>query len=85
MFARGVEVSYETIRAWCDRFGRRTRTSCAGGGRGRAIHGTLMRCLSRLTAHSGTCGVRSTSTATCSTFWSSRAERVGRKEVSAAA
>ena len=22
MFERGVEVSYETIRAWCDRFGQ---------------------------------------------------------------
>ena len=54
--------------------GRSTRTSCAVVVRGRATNGTWMRCSSRSTAHSGTCGARSTSTATCSTFWSSRAE-----------
>jgi Plasmid pRiA4b ORF-3-like protein len=40
----------------------------------RSTNGTSMRCSSRSTAHSGTCGARSTSMATCSTFWSSRAE-----------
>ena len=29
MLERGVDVSHETIRAWCDRFGSSTRTSCA--------------------------------------------------------
>ena len=62
MFERGVDVSYETIRAWCDRLGRSTRTSCAVVVGGRATNGTWMRCSSRSTAHSGTCGARSTST-----------------------
>ena len=35
--------------------GRTTRTSCAVVVRGRATHGTWMRCSSRSTAHSGTC------------------------------
>ena len=54
--------------------GRSTRTSCAVVVRGRVTNGTPMRCSSRSTAHSGTCGARSTSTARCSTFWSGRAE-----------
>ena len=54
--------------------GSSTRTSYGVVVRGRATHGTSMRCSSRSTAHSGTCGARSTSTATRSTFWSSRAE-----------
>ena len=55
-------------------FGSGTRTSCAVVVGGWATNGTSMRCSSKSTAHSGTCGARSTSTATCSTFWSSRAE-----------
>ena len=74
MLERGVDVSYETIRAWCDRFGQEYANQLRRRGRGRATNGTWMRCSSRSTAHSGTCGARSTSTATCSTFWSSRAE-----------
>ena len=54
--------------------GRSTRTSCGVVVRGRATSGTSLRCSFRSTAHSGTCGARSTSTARCSTFWSGRAE-----------
>jgi putative transposase len=46
MLQRGVVVSYETIRAWCAKFGqayanqlRRRRAPAS------AISGTLMRCL----------------------------------------
>ena len=38
--------------------GSSTRTSCAVVVRGRATNGTWMRCSSRSTAHSGTCGAR---------------------------
>ena len=39
-----------------------------------ATSGTSTRCSSGSTPGCGTCGARSTSTATCSTFWSSHAE-----------
>jgi transposase-like protein len=45
MLARGVVVSYETIRAWCAKFGQPTPTNCAAGALAPAISGTLMRCL----------------------------------------
>ena len=68
MLEPGVDVSYETIRA-CDRFGQEyAKTSHGVVVGGRATHGTWTRCSSRSTAHSGTCGARSTSTAPCSTF-----------------
>ena len=33
MLARGVAVSYETIRRWCAKFGQASPTSGAGGAR----------------------------------------------------
>ena len=67
MLQRGVVVSYETIRAWCAKFGQvyadqlRRRRPRPGD----KWH--LDEVFVRSTAHSGTCGARSTSTATCST------------------
>ena len=43
MLDRGVDVSDETIRAWCDRFGSTTRTSCAHADAAPATSGTSMR------------------------------------------
>ena len=51
MLERGVDVSYETIRAWCDRFGQEYANQLRRRGRGRATNGTWMRCSSRSTAH----------------------------------
>ena len=45
MLQRGVVVSYETIRAWCAKFGQASPTSCGGGAPAPAISGTWMRCL----------------------------------------
>lgn len=33
MLERGVDVSYETIRAWCDRFGQQYANQLCGRGR----------------------------------------------------
>ncbi len=60
MLERGVEVSYETIRAWCDRFGQEYANQLRRRGPRPGTNGTWMRCSSRSTAHSGTCGARST-------------------------
>ena len=81
MFERGVDVSYESIRAWCDRFGQEYANQLRRRGPRPGDNGTWMRCSSRSTARSGTCGARSTSTATCSTFWSqSRRNAVAAKK-----
>ena len=74
MLQRGVVVSYETIRRWCDKFGRPTPTGCAAAALAPATSGTSTRCSSGSTVGCGTCGARSTSTATSWTFWSSHAE-----------
>ena len=74
MLVRGVAVSYETIRRWCARFGQAYANQLRRGARAPATSGTSMRCSSGSTAGCGTCGARSTSTATCSTFSSSHAE-----------
>jgi len=74
MLVRGVAVSYETTGGGAPSSGRPTPTSCAGGARAPATSGTSTRCSSGSTAGCGTCGARSTSTATCSTFSSSHAE-----------
>ena len=74
MVERGVAVSDETIRRWCAKFGQ----AYASGLRQRrprpVTNGTATKCSSGSTARGTTCGARSTSTATCSTFWSSPAE-----------
>ncbi len=50
---RGLVVSHESIRQWCDTFGptfaaglrkRRARPGCANDGRGPATRGTVRRC-----------------------------------------
>src|SRR4029077_17438889 len=74
MLVRGVAVSYETSGGGAPSSGMPTPTSCAGGARAPATSGTSTRCSSGPTAGCGTCGARSTSTATCSTFSSSHAE-----------
>jgi len=38
--ARGVIVTDETVRQWCQKFGQRMPMRCAGVARGRAISGT---------------------------------------------
>src|ERR1700760_3925102 len=73
MLERGVAVSYETIRRWCAKFGQ---AYASGLRRRRPRPGDKWHCdevFIRSTARSTTCGARSTSTATCSTFWSSPA------------
>ena len=75
MLVRGVVVSYETIRRWCAKFGQayanQLRRRRPAPRRQVAPRRGVRRDQRQ---HSGTCGARSTSTATCSTFWSSRAE-----------
>jgi len=44
MLARGVVVSYETIRRWCAKFGRPTPTSYVAAAHAPATSGTLTRC-----------------------------------------
>ena len=75
MLVRGVVVSYETIRRWCAKFGqayanqlrrRRPRPGDKWHLDEVFVEDQRQRCV--------TCGARSTSTATCSTFSSSHAE-----------
>src|SRR6478609_4794606 len=74
MLVRGVAVSYETIRRWCAKFGQAYANQLRRRRPRPATSGTSTRCSSGSTAGCGTCGARSTSTATCSTFSSSHAE-----------
>ena len=76
---RGVTVSYETVRHWCQTFGldyarrlrRRQGASVTGG--------IWMSCLSRFKGSDSTCGVPSTRTGTSSTSSCSLAETGGRR------
>ena len=43
MLVRGVFVTYEAIRQWCQKLARPLPMLCAGGAPGRATHGTSMR------------------------------------------
>ena len=76
MFERGVDVSYETIRAWCDRFGQDYANQLRRRGPRPGDKWHLDEVFVQINGaqQCGTCGARSTSTATCSTFWSGRAE-----------
>ncbi len=69
MLVRGVVVSYETIRRWCAKFGQAYANQLR---RRRPRPGDkwhLDEVFVKINGMScGTCGVRSTSTATCSTF-----------------
>jgi len=74
MLARGVVLSYETIRRWCAKFGQ----SCANQlRRRRAQPGDrwhLDEVFIRINGIAHTCGARSTSAATSWTRWCSHAE-----------
>ena len=59
MIERGVGVTYEMVRAWWDRFGQQYANQLRRRDARRATNGARMRCSSRSTAHSGTCGARS--------------------------
>lgn len=75
VLVRGVMVSYETIRRWCAKFGQTySQASCAHAGHSSATSGISMRSSSVSTVPCIICGVRSTSTATCSMCWFSHAE-----------
>src|SRR6478672_11042270 len=74
MLARGVAVSYETIRRWCAKFGQAYANQAAPAAPAPRRGGTSTRCSSGLMAGCSPCGARSTRTATCSTFSSSHAE-----------
>src|ERR1700690_3758750 len=74
MLERDVAVSYETIRRWCAKFGQAYASGLRHATHGPVTNGTATKCSSGSTARGTTCGARSTSTATCSTFWSSPAE-----------
>ena len=68
MLARGVVVSYETIRRWCAKFGPVYPAALrVGVAPGPGTNGISTRCSSGSTAGCGTCGGRWTRTAPCST------------------
>jgi transposase-like protein len=63
---RGVVLTYETIRAWCLKFGQTYANDLRRRFRGQAINGTLMKCSSRSTEAFITYGVQLTRMAK---FW----------------
>jgi putative transposase len=44
MAFRGVQLSYETIRRWCDKFGAAYAANSSGGVPNSATNGSSMRC-----------------------------------------
>ena len=76
--ARGIVVSYETIREGSLRFGRTSATASSSAGRSPETNGFSMRCLSAFEANCTTSGERSISTGTCLTCWS-RADATRRR------
>ena len=81
MLARGVVVSHETIRSWCAKFGPNYAARlCRRGPRpGDKWH--FDEEFVKINGAPITCGARSTSTATCSTSWCSRAATRWRQPV----
>ena len=68
MLQCGVVVSYETIRAWCAKFGQAYAKPAAPAAPRPGDKWHLDEVfVEDQRRHSGTCGVRSTSTAMCST------------------
>ena len=65
---RGVTVTYETIRAWCAKFGPSYAAGLRHGAHARATNGIWTRCNSRSKASATGCGGQTTSTAWYSTF-----------------
>jgi hypothetical protein len=74
MLARGVVVSYETIRSWCAKFGPDYADQLRRRRPRPGTNGTSTRCSFGSAADSIICGVRSISTVRCSTSWFSPAE-----------
>ena len=77
--ARGIVVSYETIREWGLRFGRTYAKTLNGAVHGQETNGFWTRCSSASGANCTTSGGPLTSTGTCSTSWSTAAEPEGRQ------
>src|ERR1700731_4464000 len=67
LFQRGVTVIYETIRCWCDKYGKGFAHRVKAARRKWVARGTSTRCSSRCVANRTCCGVRSTSMAPNST------------------
>jgi hypothetical protein len=67
LFERGVTVTYETIRCWCDKFGKGFAHRVQAARRKPGARGTSTRCSSPCVANRTCCGVRSTSMAPNST------------------
>ena len=74
MLERGVDVSYETIRAWCDRFGQEYANQLRRRGRRPGDKWHLDEVFVQINGAQRYLWRAVDSTATCSTFWSSRAE-----------
>ncbi|MGF6478562.1 hypothetical protein QFZ91_000723 [Paraburkholderia sp. JPY419] len=51
LFERGVTVTCETIRCWCDKFGKSSLTGSRLRDASRVAHGTSTRCSSRCVAN----------------------------------
>ena len=67
MLARGVVVSYETIRRWCAKLGPLYAAKLRRRRPGPGTNGISTRCSHGSTAGCGTCAGRWTRTAPCST------------------
>ena len=79
MAARGVLVSYETIRRWCEKFGKQY---AAGLRRRRARTGDkwhLHEVFLKINGANIIYGERSIRTALCSTFWFNRSAIVSQR------
>jgi hypothetical protein len=72
MAARGVVVSYETIRRWCDKFGKQYADVFGDGVLEPETNGISTRSSSRSTAPLITSGERSIRTVLSSIFWFKR-------------
>ena len=75
---RGVTVSYETIRHWCQTFGLDYARQLRRRRGGWATPGIWMKSSSRSTVDDSTCGGPWTKTATSSTSWCSHGVTAGR-------
>ena len=69
---RGVTVTYETIRQWCQRFGPVYAGSCGAGAVGWETPGISTRCSSRSRVANSICGAQLTRTVTS---WTSSCNR----------
>ena len=74
MAERGVTVTYETIRTWCERFAETTPSAFGLDAGNSATHGIWTRLSSRLAVACSICGVLLIRMVAFSTFSSSRDE-----------